>query len=286
MAAVVCLLPLACASGSRTPYEQEPPVVRSISDLYQRLDKATAPQSFINVQTLGEVTYGNYKAPVKLYSIYNRSGFKKRVFLSGGMHGNEPAGVETLAQFIESLARNPSELGSISFDIVPVVNPWGFEHDQRFNGEGRDVNRDFASFKSQESKIIDGYLKGQRYDLMLDHHEDPDGSGFYMYQYAMPDQVISRQVIGAVRSDGYPIEQNVNMVILKTEDGLIDAPLWGLWYMQATGQLSFPNWSRLNGSETVYTIETPTKLKWEGRLQMHSTAREMIQDNLIKGDSK
>ena len=57
---------------------------------------------------------------------------------------------------------------------------------------------------------------------------------------------------------GYPIEENVSMVILKTENGIIDAPMWGLRYMRITGQLTLSNYYRLNNSPHVYTIETPT----------------------------
>ncbi len=271
----------ACASGSIAPYASEPPTIRDIGTFYSRLENATAPQSFIQVKNLGEVVYRDFKTPIKLFSINNTTGFKYRVFLSGGIHGNEPAGAETSARFIESLAGDPSLYSSISFDVVPVTNPWGWSHDVRYNQAGKDINRDFSSFATQEAKIMADYLKNQRYDLMIDDHEDPDSKGFYIYQYAMPDQELSRKVIGAVRESGYPIEQEVNMVILKTDDGLIDAPMWGLWYMKATGQLSFPNYSRIYNSDRVYTVETPTALNYEDRVNIHTKVRELILRDLV-----
>ena len=144
-----------------------------------------------------------------------------------------------------------------------------------------DINRDLAPQRSQEARIIAGYLKENRYDLMIDDHEDPSASGFYMYQYAMPSQDLSRKVIAAVRAGGLPIEQNVNMVILKTDDGLIDAPMWGLWYMRATNQIGVPNYSRLYNSDNVYTVETATRLDYEARLTAHQTARQLILDDMI-----
>ena len=287
ISSVVCaivllvLLAPACASGGAKPYAEDPPVARDIAALYARLDKAVAPQSFIKVQDLGEVAYGSFKAPVRLYSIFNRSGFKYKVFLSGGIHGNEPAGVETLALFIESLARDPALYGNVSFEIVPLINPWGWAHDVRFNRDGIDINRDLAPQRSQEAHIMAGYLKQDRYGLMIDHHEDPAASGFYMYQYAMPSQELSRKAIAAVRAGGLPVEQNVNMVILKTDDGLIDAPMWGLWYMLATGQIGVPNYSRLYNSDSVYTIETATSLDYRARLSAHQKARQIILDGLV-----
>lgn len=275
------LLAPACASGGVRPYGQDPPLARDIAALYERLDKAVAPQSFIKVKDLGEVVYGSFKAPVRLYSVFNRSGFKYKVFFSGGIHGNEPAGVETLALFIESLARDPALYGNVSFEIVPLINPWGWAHDVRFNRDGIDINRDLAPQRSQEARMMAGYLKQGRYDLMMDHHEDPSASGFYMYQYAMPSQELSRQAIAAVHAGGLPVEQDVSMVILRTDDGLIDAPMWGLWYMLATGQIGVPNYSRLYNSGNVYTIETATRLNYEDRLAAHREARRIILDALV-----
>ena len=280
---VLCIVVIfgACASGNIAPYAVEPPALRDTGALYNRLESAVAPQSFIQVKDLGDVVYGNYSSPLKLFSINNRAGFKYRVFLSGSIHGNEPAGAESSARFIESLAGNPSLYANISFDIIPVANPWGWSHDVRYNQAGKDINRDFASFATQEAKFIAAYLEGKRYDLMIDDHEDPEGKGVYLYQYAMPDQVLARKVITAIRGMGFPIEQDVNMVTLKTEDGLIDAPLWGLWYMKGTGQLSFPNYCRLYKSDRVYTVETPTVLNYEDRVNIHTKVREMILQDLV-----
>ena len=63
---------------------------------------------------------------------------------------------------------------------------------------------------------------------------------------------------------------------LKTENGIIDAPMWGLWYMRLTGQLSIANYYRLNNSRSVFTMETPTSLLWENRLKMQKTAVTML----------
>jgi hypothetical protein len=71
---------------------------------------------------------------------------------------------------------------------------------------------------------------------------------------------------------GYPIEQNIKMVTLKTENGIIDAPMWGLWYMRLTGQLSIANYYRLKNSRFVFTVETPVSLLWADRLKMQQTA--------------
>jgi hypothetical protein len=60
--------------------------------------------------------------------------------------------------------------------------------------------------------------------------------------------------IWVVRHRPFGAERRVRMVILRTRDGLIDAPRWGLKYMRLTGQLSLTNYLRLEHSREVYTI--------------------------------
>jgi hypothetical protein len=111
---------------------------------------------------------------------------------------------------------------------------------------------------------------------MLDLHEDPRARGFYLYQYGLDDKNMCEKVVAAIQDMGYPVEQDIRMVILKTENGIIDAPMWGLWYMHLTGQLSIANYYRLHSSRFVFTVETPTSLLWEDRLKMQKTAVAML----------
>lgn len=156
----------------------------------------------------------------------------------------------------------------------------------RQDRDGRDINRDFAGFATQEARIFRDLVQGTRYDFAIDHHEDPSATGFYAYQYANRDTGPARRLIERVRGLGFPIEQNVSMVILRTRDGLIRAPRWGLWYMKATRQLSLTNWLRLEGIPKVYTIETPTSLPMADRIELHRTAFASLLDDALTGGAR
>ena len=201
---------------------------------------------------------------------------------SAGIHGNEPAGAECALRFVEALARKPERYEGIAFDIIPLVNPWGWTHDIRFNQAGIDINRDFATFDSQEANIIRDILEKDQYTIMFDLHEDPAAKGFYIYQYGLGDRHLTRQIVAAIEDLGYPVEQDVKMVILKTENGIIDAPMWGLKYMRLIGQLSITNYYRLYNSPYVFTVETPTSLPFEDRLIIQQTAVDRLVDNYTK----
>lgn len=260
---------ISCASGHQENALENQPQLRELASIEKRLKQAVEENEALSLDLIGEVTNDDGTFP--LWSVsYNQSvnSDNARLLICAGIHGNEPAAVETALQFIEKLSSDENPYASMSIDILPVVNPWGWSRDVRFNREGLDLNRDFVNFASQEATIIEAYLEDKKYDLIIDCHEDPDASGFYLYQYGKRDQANSRSVIESVRDFDFPIEQDVNMVILKTDDGLIDAPLWGLWYMKLTRQLSMANFMRLYNSKYVYTVETPTAKPPEKRVEI------------------
>ncbi len=272
----------ACAGGHHGPFTDEPASVRQIKTLEQSLQNAVSASRFLSMEVIGNVKYENFSAPIWVLAYKSDSNTSHQILLGAGIHGNEPAGVECVVKFVGTLARNPQSFTGLTFHIIPVVNPWGWSHNIRFNKDGIDINRDFAVFKSQEARIIRELVHGKKYDLMIDLHEDPSAEGFYLYQYGRRDDTVCRQIIAAVRKMGYPVEQNVNMIILKTKDGLIDAPMWGLWYMKFSRQLSITNYFRLNHSKNVFTMETPIKLPMKDRLTMQTTAINIFLHDLEK----
>jgi len=203
-----------------------------------------------------------------------------------GRTGNEPAGPACALELVRLLAADPSAYPDVSFDIVPLMNPWGWSRDVRHDRDGRDINRDFATYATQEARLFRDLVAGRRYDFSIDHHEDPSAKGFYVYQYADRDTVPTRALIDRVRGLGFPIEQDVSMVILRTKDGLIRAPRWGLWYMKASRQLSMTNWLRLAGIPRVFTVETPTALPIDDRVRLHRTAFASLAIDVLPGGSR
>jgi hypothetical protein len=278
----ITLILHACASGHREPFTVTPPIQRNLSAYELRLQTAVASSRHLSLDEIGHISYPGFQAP--LWRIWFRPDgtVKYKVLFSAGIHGNEPAGAECALRFVEALARKPEKYKDIAFDIIPLVNPWGWAHDIRFNQAGIDINRDFATFDSQEAKIIRNILEKDQYTMMFDLHEDPDANGFYIYQYGLGDRHLTRQIVAAIKDLGYPVEQDVKMVILKTENGIIDAPMWGLKYMRLIGHLSITNFYRLYHSPYVFTVETPTSLPFEDQLIIQRTAVDRLVDNYTK----
>ena len=272
----------ACVSGHHKPFTENPAPQRLLSAYEKRLQKAVLSSRQLSMEEIGQVDYPGYQAPLWRISFQPDQPAAYKVFINAAIHGSEPAGAECAVRFVEWLAKSPQQYRQTAFDIIPIVNPWGWVHNIRFNRDGTDINRDFATFKSQEARIVKKTMQDAAYHLMLDLHEDPSADGFYLYQYALGDKAAGEKIVARVAQMGYPVEQNVNMVLLKTDNGIIDAPMLGLWYIRLTGQLNIANYYRLNNSKCVFTVESPIHLLWEDRLIIQRTAVDMLVDYYTK----
>jgi hypothetical protein len=277
---VVLLVIGSCASGHHRPFEEERASVRDLSAMQADIQLTVSSSPYLYLEKIGQVAYGGFQAPMWCVSFRPEAPTSYKVLVNAGIHGNEPAGVAYAIQFVKHLADNPDRYSTVAIDIVPIVNPWGWVHNIRFNRDGIDINRDFSTFHSQEANIIAAFLAEKKYDLMLDLHEDGSASGFYVYQYGMGDKTIVENLVETIEHMGYPIEEKVRVLLLKPENGIMEAPVWGLWYMRFTGQMAIAHYHRMNHSQRVYTIETPTKLAMPDRVCMQRTSVE----GLIEGN--
>lgn len=282
---VLILLSVSCASGHREPYTGSEPPVRDLAGFESALRAAASLSPRAVIVEAGRAPDDGEGQPIWLVRI-ERPGSTRRALVCAGIHGNEPAGPAFALEAVRSLCTDDTLFPDTSFDIVALLNPWAWSRDVRYDRQGIDPNRDFATFDSASAREVRALTAGRRYDVVLDHHEDPDAKGFYLYQYADRDTRPTRALIAAVRGMGFPIEQDVRMVILRTRDGLVEAPRWGLWYMRASRRLSMTNWLRLEGAAKVYTVETPTLLPFEDRLLLHRTAFDALLSAGLKGAAR
>lgn len=103
----------------------------------------------------------------------------RRVYLSAGIHGDEPAGPLALAQLIEE-DRWPTDA---AVWLCPCLNPAGFRRGRRENPEGIDLNRDYRHRTTAEVRSHVAWLDRQpRFDLAICLHEDWEAHGFYLYE--------------------------------------------------------------------------------------------------------
>jgi protein MpaA len=111
----------------------------------------------------------------------------RRIYLSAGIHGDEPAAPLAVARL---LAEN--RWPEAALWAVPCLNPGGFQLNRRENPDGLDLNRDYREPRSPEIRAHRAWLAEQpAFELALCLHEDWEAHGFYLYE-VNPDQLPSR----------------------------------------------------------------------------------------------
>jgi len=102
-----------------------------------------------------------------------------RIYLSTGIHGDEPAGPLAVRNLLQQ-NRWPAD---VSLFVLPCLNPTGFALNRRENDEGTDLNRQYLHPKAEETLAHIAWLKRQpNFDLCLCLHEDWESYGFYVYE--------------------------------------------------------------------------------------------------------
>jgi len=111
------------------------------------------------------LSIGNPKSPIRIY-------------LSTGIHGDEPAGPLAIRQLLQQ-NQWPDNL---EIWICPCLNPTGFVLNRRENEKGIDLNRQYRNTEAGETRAHIAWLERQpQFDLSFCLHEDWEARGFYAY---------------------------------------------------------------------------------------------------------
>ncbi len=239
---------------------------RSYAEVLLRLDRALAPQETTRV--LGEVPHGAVKYPIQ--SIVLGRGAPRRALISAGIHGDEPAGVLALMEFVES-ARFRKYLADWELTLIPCINPHGYEAGTRHNREDRDLNREFKSPAPPLEVTLVQTVFSARFDLSLELHEDIDSPGYYLYQKGQVDEgaYIGGEILKAVEGI-LPINRDTEIDGLPAEGGVIHHLSDGRemdWWPMAI-------YSLWKGTRRCLTLETPAAHPIHLRVQAHLAALE------------
>lgn len=156
-----------------------------------------------------------------------------KIGIFAGIHGDEPAGVLGLMDFVRALDEDP-ELGrSFEISIYPLCNPTGYLNATRESSSGKDLNREFWKNSSEpEVALLEQEILAKRFDGIISLHSDDTAPGFYGYARGSvlstgllapalraaekEQQRDSREVIDGFRA--------VNGIIHDCYDGILSAP--------------------------------------------------------------
>lgn len=287
--------------------------IKGLIDLVAK-KRATVKRSFARevVQPLKKhatghrlVKTGRIATDAGTYSIYavltrNYPNDLPRIILSAGIHGEEPAGVYALLEFVNrDLVRY---LKHFSFLILPCLNPYGFTRGVRYGTDAADLNRSFDNGAGlPEIAAVKDVLHqfSGPYRLAIDLHETdtymPRGeafsvedipAGFYMYETTAGGRpVLGPAILQSLDSAGYPITKRRSVYGAECRNGLITSI--------SANAPDYPTLPEFNGTLDWYmfkenytqhsiTTETPTAWPLGRRIAAHKRALIYALDHLKK----
>jgi len=198
------------------------------------------------------------------------------VYISTGIHGDEPGGPLALVELLEANAW-PAD---VSLFLCPCLNPTGFPNNIRENKTGTDLNRDYRHIKSGEVLAHTAWIdKLPPFDFGICLHEDWEASGFYLYELN-PDNLpsVSGDVIDAV-AEVCPIDRS---------ERIDDRPARGGILKPVVSPEARPLWPEafyivLKKTRLSYTLEAPSDFPMTTRINALCTAvKTMLDSHLAK----
>jgi hypothetical protein len=179
------------------------------------------------------------------------TGSPRRIYISAGIHGDEPAGPLALRNLL-TLNQWPAHL---EFRVLPCLNPTGFPLNKRENASGKDLNRDYRHFETAEIRAHVAWLKEQPdFYITFCLHEDWESHGFYVYELN-PDRrpSLAQTMVDAV-APICPIDLSAEIEGREAKGGII-AP-----NLDPNSRPQWPEafWLLQNKTRQSYTLEAPS----------------------------
>jgi hypothetical protein len=159
----------------------------------------------------------------------------KTLLVLAGIHGDEPAGLLAVPSILDAWSSE-----HVRLIVIAPVNPVGAARHSRVNGEGRDINRDFARFATAESRVVRRIFEEAHPDFVLSLHEGPQ-HGTFMFANQYVERPLATELCDAIAAGG---------TVLATRDYFgrrLRPP--GLAVASATTQAVWKLWARAFGQK-------------------------------------
>ena len=190
------------------------------------------------------------------------------LYISAGIHGDEPAAPEALLRWAE---KNAARLASWPLLIFPCLNPWGLRNNTRTDAEGRDLNRLFHDDSHPVVAAVRRFTKKHRFTIALTMHEDYDAQGIYLYEVQRGAQHLGEKLIGAARRI-LPPDPRAQIDGRKAASGLIRRQVSARTF----AKIGCPEaiWLHFHHSEFTFTFETPSEADFDLRVRSQMAVLE------------
>ncbi len=184
------------------------------------------------------------------------------IYISAGIHGDEPAGPAALIAWAE---KNVAQLRAQPFLLFPCLNPWGLLNNSRYDASGCDLNRTFAD-KRPPSPVREllRLIDGERFALSLTLHEDYDATGFYVYEVMRRAPFWGEKLLRKARAH-IAIDDRANIDRRRARAGLVRRQ----FKPQRFPAMPESIYLHRRHSYRTFTTETPSEFALEDRIAAH-----------------
>lgn len=198
---------------------------------------------------------------------WQRPGNCPKVYLSAGIHGDEPAGPLALLEML----RGGFFTDDFDWSICPTLNPSGLAAGTRENADAIDLNRDYWIRGTREVIAHAAWLDALPVpDLFISLHEDWETEGFYFYEINLGKDRPERaeKILKAVEP-WFPREKGP---LIDGHESRVDG--WIYHEAEADVPEGWPEAIFLakKGCPLSFTFETPSKAELYQRVAAHAAA--------------
>lgn len=127
----------------------------------------------VSIQYIGSSQKGK-QIPMVLFHKNKLSESNSKVWIQGGLHGNEPASTEGVLYLMDRLLNDNQYtylLDDLHLAFVPMANIDGYEKHDRYAANGLDLNRDQTKLMAPESVVLKQAFSDFGAEVALDFHE-------------------------------------------------------------------------------------------------------------------
>jgi len=195
------------------------------------------------------------------------------LYLSAGIHGDEPAAVQGLLEWAEN---NVQLLRERPVTIFPCLNPWGLENNSREDADGRDLNR---SFDRPGVRIIGAmldFISERDFTVAVSLHEDFDANGMYVYELARQGKGLGEDLLE--RAEGIIPRHQGGVEGRLSKGGVMRRTRGLMKIVREIGGMPESIYLFLNGARSALTFETPSEYSLYRRVQCHIRFLEGVVD--------
>jgi hypothetical protein len=199
--------------------------------------------------------------------VWERAAAGPRVYVSSGIHGDEPAGPLAMLKLMEDGFFAPG----VDWVLCPALNPTGLAAGRRENAAGIDLNRDYWLRRTAEVTSHAAWLEARAVPgLFLSLHEDWEANGFYFYEInlGVDEPCRAEDIIGAVKPWFLPDPGH------EIDGHLPRGPGWIYHEAEADVPEGWPEAIYLAklGCPLSFTFETPSHAALPARVAAHCAA--------------